>query len=544
MRQVVLPRKAESVTLAEPVVCLGDYKGNFIVSANKALYSVDETGTATSLALTLSAAPYEKEGIAFRGTHSSLDFYIAVVGGYQVYNGTTLTVLRTNCKPLDWAEWDNKLYGIQADGQLGENPDGQDGTWTFPVKVDNRYTPMHLLDFYDRQDEPCLHIVCKEAVFAVDRANTKTVKTTLRPPRHPYSAMGATVFRTDMYVSYGLGVDQYTGSAIIPTGLDRDYGMPLEYRGYIHYMADGYNGVYAMVNGGQVTGDWPQIMTSISRHQVALPGDGSPTAIMIWNVNGWHTVWNSGQDLADPTNMVFSNANDTFRLYWGFGGSLRYIDFPTALFNPIQRDPGWVFEKRSYIEYGALDFSTTGMLKIMVGIEIRSKDVTATEVMDVEYSVDGGSWVSLGQVNVQPSLGTTRLLMGSNGVFPDSVTPRYDGVSADSIRVRVWQERGDDETKSPILESVGIVYQKIMGTLNGYEFTVDCTINNGYNGKTNAQIQQFLQEMIDIGRLIPWWHQNQWKSVRLAGVSGTDETGVDIKGNRQVALLEVVEDAE
>jgi hypothetical protein len=83
-----------------------------------------------------------------------------------------------------------------------------------------------------------------------------------------------------------------------------------------------------------------------------------------------------------------------------------------------------------------------------------------------------------------------------------------------------------------------------MGTLNGYEFTVDCTINNGYNGKTNAQIQQFLQEMIDIGRLIPWWHQNQWKSVRLAGVSGTDETGVDIKGNRQVALLEVVEDAE
>lgn len=540
MRQVVLPRKAESVTLEGPIVCLGDYDGDFIISANQDLYSIGADGVATDLTVTLAAAPYEREGIAFKGTHTSLDFYIAVVGGYQVWDGSSLSALVTTCMPVDWAEWDNKLYGIQADGQLGENPDGQSGNWTFPVKVDARYTPTHLLDFYDRQDEPCLHIVCKEQVFAVDRANTKTVKTTLHPPRHPDAALAAAIFRTDLYVSYGMSVDQYTGQSIIPMGLDRDYGMPYQFRGRIRSMADGYNGVYALVEGTETDADWPEVTSSLSQHMVALPAQGTPTVIMVWNVNGWHTVWNSGDSLATPTNLCFSNANDTFRLYWGIGDDLKYINFPTALFNPIQRDPDWKFEESGYIEYGALDFSTTGLLKVMVGIEVRSKDVTSTETIEIEYNVDNSSWVSLGTISTQPQLGTTRLRLGENSTFPDG-TARYDGVSADSIRIRARESRGADETKSPIIESIGVVYQKIMGELNGYEFTVDCTKNNGYNNRTNAEIQGFLQEMISIGRLIPWWHQGEWKSVRLAGVSGEDETGIDIKGDRNVALLEVVD---
>jgi hypothetical protein len=544
IRQVVLPRKATAVDgLTGPIIGLGDYDDEFIFSADGTLYSIDSTGVATSLAVTLAADPKEREGIAFKGTHTDLDFYIAVEGGYQVWDGTTLSALITTAKPVDWAEWDNKLYAIQADGQLGENPDGQSANWTFPVKVDARYTPTHLVEFYDRQDEPCLHIVTRSAVFAVDRANTKALKTMLRPPRSPYAGDAACTFRTDLFVGYGLSVDQYTGQSIIPMGLDRDYGMPYAFRGHIHCMTDGYNGIYAIVHGGTIADDgWPETMSSLSRHHTATPGTGSPAAIMVWNVNGWHTIWQSGQDLNEPTNLVFSNADDTFRLYWSIGDLLYYMDFPTALFNPIQRDIDWEFEESGYIEYGAFDFSTVGMLKIMVGIEVRSKDVTEDETLEVEYSLDDGPYQSLGMVTTQPSLGMTRLLLGLNGTFPDG-TVRYDGISADSIRPKVTFARGSDATKTPILESIGIVFQKLMGTLNGYEFDVDCSTGNGYNSRTNAEIQQFLHELINIGRLVPWYHQDEWKSVRLAGVSGEDETGTDIKGNRHVALLEVVEDA-
>ena len=542
MRQVVLPRLAHDVEgLTGPIICLGDYGSTFIVSANQDLYTIAADGTATDLNKTLAAAPKEREGIAFKGTHTTLTFYIAVEGGYQTWDGTTLSALITTCKPVDWAEWDNKLFGIQADGKLMESPDGQSGTWTSPVIIDARYTPTHLVDFFDKQDEPCLHIITRSAVFAVDRANSKALKTQLHPPRHPHAADAATVFRTDLFVSYGMGVDQYTGQSIIPFGMDRDFGMPYEFRGNIRCMVDGYNGLYAMVNGGQITADWPEVTTSVSRHMIAMPVQGSPTVIMMNNMNGWHTVWSSGQNVDDPTNMAFSNANDTFRLYWGIGDSLKYMDFPTALFNPIQRDPDWEFAEEAYIEYGALDFSTTGMMKIMESVEIRSKEVTSTETLTVEYSADGGPWVSMGTISTQPQLGTTKLKFGANGLFPDNITPRYDGVSADSVRVRVRLARGSNTRSTPILESMSIVFQKLMGKLNGYEFTVDCTRNNGANGKTNKEIQDFLSELIDIGRLIPFYHQGEWKSVRLAGVSGEDDTGTDIKGDRNVALLEVVD---
>lgn len=541
-RQVTLARRSEFVDAGAPVIPLGDYGvSTFLYVAGNTLYQMDDS-TPTLIGV-LAGVPKKTLGVTFRGLAATNRFFISVVGGYQIWDGITLSGLITDISPVSWQIWNRLLYALLPDGRLMESTTGNTTTWIERASVDGSYIPLHLIEFFDRSDEPNLHIITKTAVFAVDIANSKTYRTGLRPPRHPDAGLAACVFRNDLFVSYGISVDQYTGTSIIPQGLDRDYGLPPEYAGRIVSMSDGYNGVYALVEGKQiVTGEpGPDIIDDYDPNQPVLPAPNAPSMIWVFDVNGWHPIWHTTELGEAPTLITMCNSNDRFRLVWGSGNRLYWQNHSVSLFNPINRGPDWEFEEESFIEYGELDFAMTGFRKLMIAIEVRARDITATETITVEYSLDDGIWQELGVINTQPFLRLTRMLLGANGVFPDGITPRYDGISGNAITYRAFLKRGSDTRKTPILESIGVVFHKYMGTLNGYTMVIDCSEGNGYNNKSNAEMEQFLHEMIDSPKLIPWYHNGQWRSVRLAGVSGPDDSGTARKGWRNISLLEVLD---
>lgn len=546
-RIVTLPRKTSvAIEGLLGIVPLGDYQDDFLFSSNgaypalpAALKTIDPSDDSVTDLDDFASNPLVQRGISFRGTDSDVRFFIPTTAGYEIWDGTALSGTISDADsgsggsasiaPVAFALWDNnsKIYALDETGILWESTSGDAGTWTSEVQIDGSYTPLDLIEFYDRVDEPALHIICKEAVLAVDIANGKAYKTKVPPFRHPSDLRPATVFNTDLYVGGGVAIKKYTGQSIIPTGLDRDYGLPAEYRGEIKALEAFEDGVLALL----------ELQTDTETN----------SALMWWNEDGWHTLWTGqGTELEGGAYRIsVSGAGGHWRIYWGDLFHLYWQELDPYQFNPLEGvNETWEFEPSGYIEYGELDFAMTGVKKLIAWVEVRHRDVTEDETITIKYRLDGAtSWTTLGTIDSQPSLGMTRLFLGQNGTLPDSAV-RYDGVAANSIQLRAEFTRDPaDATKRPIMESIGVIFHPLMGALQGYTFDVDGTMDT-YKGHTAAEIHQFLSDMVRIGVLIPWYHGGRWHQVRFAGNQGWDEAGVDIKGDREVALLEVVDEFE
>lgn len=542
-RQVSLGRLFGNLFVigAEVVIPLGDfgYEKFMFASIDEGgpTYKLRERGPDPLSTVTvgdLDARPLVTGGVYFAGSGGISRFFICVEGGYQIYDGTTLGSLIADVEPISLCKWDNKLYALQADGKIWESTSGDSASWVNIVTLDPSEYPVELVEFYDRSDEYALHVIARGGVWAVDWATPKLYKTKISVPYHPDSGRASAIFNTDLYISYGLGVKKYTGGSIIPTGLDRDFGLPAEFRGHIVSMCGTQDGVVALVSGPDTPG--------------TDPGDPPPSLVMLWNEDGWHCLW-AEYSSSSPSRICVSNNEDgTYRIYWGDRGALFSQDISFDQFNPLTRGDDWEFVDDGYIEYGDLDFAMSGQKKLIDSIEVRVRDITATETVTVKYALDGTfDYVTLGVINAQPDYGIVRLPLGANGTHLDGVTPRYDGVIANSIRVRLELARdsgiGVDTTVTPIVESMGVVYQKLMSPLRGFVFNVKGT-DDTYNGKTMAEIQDFLLDMVTTGYKVPWWHRGEWRSVRLAGVSGWDLSGAGILGGREVSVVEVVDEFE
>jgi len=543
-RQIVLLPYATEVKGPEGAVqsiVLGDYNGGVLVAFDQQLASVSTSGVVTPLA-TLPHPIMLRRGTRFRGTSGGVKMFIPMgANGYCVWDGANLTTV-TDIHPVDMMEFDAKLYALDQDGTLYESLDGFTD-WQGKATIDGAQTMRWLVNFYNASDEPTIHIGTDTAIYGVDLQVGKAYRTKVDPPVHPDAALDGAVWRTDLYVSYGMGVHQYTGNSILATGLDRDHGIPQDYSGSIVSMIGGYNGLYALVRGRQTDLETEAFVSDLGAHDVSFRASAANSAVMMWNAYGWHPVWTSdGQD-GISTNILISNVNGTYRLWWGYGGSLFYIDLGYMYHNPEQRDAGIAFAQHGSIEYPRLDMAITGKDKLFVGVELRVKDTSPTERVSVDVSFDNGPWTELGVIDYQPVDRKSVLMkFGLNGNYPGTTEPRYDGISADSIQVRVNLERGSDRFKTPILESMGIVFHKLMGQLNAYQFLVDNTTVDFYKGKTAQQRKEFLDRMIPGEKLVPFLHEGKWRSVRFAGANGNDLTGVDLKGDRSVSLLEVLDE--
>lgn len=522
---------------------LGDYgTSQKLVAFGTALHRVTDTGTVS--VGTLAHVPLVTEGTSYDGGFGSVRFWIPMgTNGFQVWDGATLSLVFTDIKPLHFMEYNGNLYALTVDGKVMESITGT-SAWVEKARVDRSTEPRKMVKFYDRSDNFTLHILTKRGVYAVSINDAKAYETRISPPPHPNAARTGAVWRTDLYISYGISASLYTGNSIVPVGLDRGFGLPAEVKGYITDFVDTQNFLLALVRGRPTpTVDQLNVQSDLGRYDVHVPGATSSSYIMLWNAFGWHTLWTSEEVTDTPSHMVMTVANDTYTLHWGIGNNLYTMELSPDFHTPEMRDSSIRFHTHGMIEYAELDMSMVGLPKLYIALEIRAKDLSPTETITVEYKIDNGPFrvlAVLNHNNVKYKM--HRYQLGYQGTMPDNVTPRYDGETGDTITVRCSMVRGSDATKSPMLESMGIVFHKLMGVLNSYQFIVDCTDVDEYAGKTARERQLWLQKWVRGHKLIPFLHQGIWRSVRFAGVSGEDNTGVDLKGDRSVALLEVLEE--
>lgn len=523
---------------------MADYGQEFYASFGLDLCTV--TDQAAVIKATLDHVPVARKSGVFTGTSGQTRLYIPMGShGYQHWNGVTLSALLTDVEPIDFQEWDDKLYALQLNGEVYESLTGE-GDWQLKFSVPPDSDPRGITVFYDAQNKPTIYVITRKAVYAADLSLGKAYRTKLDPPPHADAGLAVADWREDLYVSYGIGVHQYTGDSIIAMGLDRNDGIPQWLNGRICSMAKGYNGLYCLIQGYQGVEEMldPSFITDLSWYDFYMSPSSSQPALMMWDGVGWHSVWIPENALRQPTSLYISSQPGHERLWWGIGNRLYWQDVHHMYYNPAQRMPSAEYEEDGWLETSIYDYSMDGQEKIFYALEVMCNSVSSTERIIVEYKIDNDPWVQLPHIDSAPPRDRKVFKIGEKGMFPDHLTPRFDGTPFIDIRFRIRMERGLDSTRTPVLESIASIFHKVMGPLKAYSMVTGLSSeheNREYKGRSMVEITQFLDRMVASRYLVPMGYGGRWRNVRFAGSSGTDQDGVSQSGIRTISVLEVQE---
>lgn len=409
---------------------------------------------------------------------------------FDVWDGTTVTAGTGGA--VDFAVWDDKLFKIDNAGIIQWTNDGGI-SWTTIARVPDGAAVRHLLSFVGPRDEPLLYVITGGRVYSLNFDGGKLVSTKLFYPQHPKQGLGADVFQGKLYVSVGIGVHGYDLSNITPDGLDRDRGLPPEYRGFITSFAQSYNGLFALIQGeatGATATDFATLDVGGGDDTLYGTAGESYSVLMMKDQNGWHYRW-AGVG-GNPTNVFVSQANDLHRVWFGAAGKMHRQNLPYVYFNPGDpEDVNIEFESESEHITSWYDWNWAGQTKLLKSIEIKMKSADDNNTVAVYYQLDDDThaWVLAG---IADSEGEFFWKVGVDILRPtmkDGST-RYIGEPHERIRLRfVFKRHSDyylDENgdpilsqprlhERPVLEWFTIVGRRVLNPQLSLRFTADLT---------------------------------------------------------------------
>jgi hypothetical protein len=513
----------------------GTYR--FYAAFGTAVCKWDESGSAFGASLgALTAVPVNK-AVEFVGTGSRFLFVPCGSSGYSTVS-TADAIVNTAAGASDPAAqalcvWDDKLIAIDTAGQLWYTTSGAAASWTSygtTGKLDASFIPRHLCVYYDRQDNPCIHVVTNRGVWAFDPAGPRLYLTEVEFPMHPQQGRGVAKWRGSMYTANGMGVTQYTGNVVNPgVGLDRDDGLLDDFRGYIVDLQAEYNGLYALVAG-------------------SASGTDNWVSVHVWTGFGWHAEYNSiaRSALAKLTWMQVSQAQGGYRLWWGEGGNMSAIVLPTDFANPraltsagtgnFVNAAGSIFH---HFQSGRFDADMENYVKVANTLEIKIDSPTdVVGAVWVDYRKDGAtSYTNLTQditaegTYVVP-FGTA--LAGGSG---------YSGISFYDIEIRLRVLAANQvndstpNTKSLVIEYIALTYRQIIPA--GASWTAMVDLQGPHNGKSPETMRAKLDALLNYAGFFEMMHRGTVYRVCFSQLAGRDETGRDTRGTRQLNILEV-----
>jgi hypothetical protein len=497
------------------------------------------------------------KAVEFKGTGTRMLFIPAGANGYSTWDGSNLN---TESTPLAQAFtlWDNKLICLDTDGQLHWTTDGT--TWTggtsgdsygVPGKLDASYIPINLVVYYDRSDNPCIHVVTNRGVWSFDPAGPRLYLTDAQWPAHPYQGLGSDKWRGTMYVSNGMGITQFNGNLVNPgMGLDRDDGLPSavdftvdgqaiddiddidNLRGYIIDLQQEYNGLYALVVG-------------------KASGNNSFTSVHVFTGFGWHCEYISETATAESkvTWMQVSQGAGGYRLWWGENGGLRTIKLPVDFANPRElgtaSDGEFDVSRAHFFLSGRFDAEMQNYLKVGNTLEVRLSEEIAESVRVFYRRNDDLIWDEFtypvdNMGNPRTKLenpGTYSLQMGTaldddvgtSGVsfYEIEIMPVVKGIDAGS---------GVDDA-SPIIDYMALTYRQLVPS--GYSWSGVIDLQKPHRNSSPETMRQKLDDLIDYAGFFRMTYQGKHYRVCMAQQTGTDESGHDTRGSRRINILEV-----
>lgn len=467
--------------------------------------------------------------------------------GYQTFDGTNLDAQATDIEPIAFMVHDNKIWALDEAGTLWKSVDGTN--WLEAISLDPGAAPRGIIPYLDRADIPAPHIITDAGVYAMDAAVPAIYLTELNYAPHAYAGLAYAVWRTDLYVAIGMGIQRYTGGTVNAVGPDRDDGPGVT--GYISTMAAGFNDLFfAITPIAQAGGATEEVF--VDQGEEVYIGAIRDTAYVMRLTGGQvpHTAWKAPSSGGTVRDLTVSRANGDEQwnwLVWSWNGLVHVLRTSVGFDNP-RLSPESLFMEDGELISPWLDMNLEVDRKTLASIISRAGEDTADgDEYKIAIQIDDDdvteTWREVATVT---AAGRHEHRLGENGTFPtmQAIQIRYDAIGFERVRFRVRMRRDPDERgNSPDMKSVALVYRPRMRRLRNFAFAVDCSNpehDQGW-GLSNGERRQVLQELIENETFVPFMYGKEWIMVQLPYVQGPRRTGIDDRGNVNVTALEAWE---
>jgi len=490
------------------------------------------------------------------------DYMVIATGSSYYYStdGSSISTDATNVKYL--ADWDDRLWGIDADGQLW---------WANVIgtEINDALLPLWagndaVADLFvasSGSGEPILYAATRRGLWAHDAQNSRFVQTELSLPFHPQAGEGCVRWRDSIYYPAGLGVYRYTPGAsttfVTAMGPDRDDGVPKLYKGSITGLIGSQNDLFAMVDGSAPPAEDLTVLGTDSAIGDSPVAEGTGySSIMAWNEQGWEVRWvtSNAQNNQMPAGLV-SNAYSSptakkatkYRLYWAELRTLHFQQLPVAVENPRQ------LGTFSYAAAGThitpwFSAGQAEVEKLALRLKVEVESASSSETVACYYALDGddsdSAWVLLTDTHTSDSTFSA----SSDKITGSGITTfLFGGVSAPtgtafrSIRFKLILARGSDLSKSPDVRSTTLEFRKKLPAKWGHSVTVD--LQQPYGGRSTNELRAALVTAAEATALVEFTFRDDGSNERnyyvdVSAVEGLEFTGHNESGTTKVLLVE------
>jgi hypothetical protein len=455
---------------------------------------------------------------------------------YIRYDGTTWSIKTGDGSTLPEAKyltvWDGRLWALDTDNTLWVTADltaANDG-WAKKAQMPVLFGEVSALDtFFNADEAEKVVATTKTGLWIYDDANDKWFRTRLSFPHHTHGGRGHVLYQGDFYLTAGVDAYRFTGATVIPVGLNRDNGLPADYRGTIDCLADAFNWLMAGMNGAIVESE-TDLSTAPSGYDTTVFGDSAGlAAIFAWTGTGWFTFWTSGTAGSQIQWMKMSPAGGTNRLWFGANQELNYIPLPQGVFNPLE-EPGWEFGPSGYFETPWFDAGWAELDKLALEVKARAEQITTDETITLKYAIDEAqTWTTLGTLSGSTNEDTFEFDNAAGIVFRN-------------IRFRGELARGTDTTKTPVFRFAALKFLRLLDPLFGYNLTVD--LSQPYSGRSPWEMLVAIKATLAKKTLVDFEFRRAGESILSGKIKPSQAhastyTGIEEGGRFELALVEV-----
>ena len=444
------------------------------------------------------------------------------------------------------ATWDDRLWGISYAGQLWYSTDA--GTEFLDAVLplpDGSVTSL----FVARSSAgmPIIYAMTTEGLFAHDADNARFDATELELPIHPDNGKGSTRWRDSVYIPSGNGIYKYingNNSAIVTiVGPDKDDGMPSEKRGSIRAMSGSHNELLVGVDAQ--TGADPISYDAVSRQwqshfgSTVMADDTGFSTILGYNELGWEVKWMSGTVGETVDLLHVSTAYNKYRLWWGSGGDVYFMDLPKDIINPSETD-NFPYGTSGVHETPWFNAGQSEVDKLALKLKIECSGLSANETVLVQYATDYTesytTAVTLNSTTMGAAEGTYTYTFGSSV-----------GVTYRSIKFKLTLSRstatttGLEKFNSPDVISTTLTWRKKLEAKWGH--TVEVDLNNKYKGNDPKALRSNLISAIESTTLVEFTFRDDSGGTRnyyvdVTSAQGLEFTGRDERGSTMISVVE------
>lgn len=451
-----------------------------------------------------------------------------ISGGYKNYatmsTGESVTYkgdLGSSYTPKWGVSLKSVLYAMDDNGQFYTI---DNITATDKTALPSQGTPKGLFLYRDQYGDFRVHCPTTDGLWLYDDENDVWQRTDLKLPEHDACGNGFVHWREGCYISAGLDVHKYIAAStatISQVGLNRDDGLPVDFRGEIKALIEGYNEFWALVDSSEVEGTG--YSTVMSRNETA-----------------WNCTWVASTSDDTMECGLVSPASSEYRLYFTHDSKIYYIDLPTDMLNPL---------KVSTTTYAASGYHITPWFdadvatwdKIGVRMRVFCSQITADETVTIYYrkdyedttlDADNTNWKKIAVFDTSNYNGENIITLGGG-----------EGISFKSIQFKFELARGATTTNTPDIRWYSLAYIKITNPEpKAYRLKIDCS--GGHGNKTALQLHKKLQELDKKKTFYRFSYRDESEEknsihwVRIANIRYVEPTGRNYNNIYDLSLVE------